>query len=168
MESRTIIGIVIALIVGIVIGYCITPTVRETVTQTRYVTTTVLGTPMRVIKEVTLPLKMETMTTTVTSPQKVEFNVKLSFSPEVGFYLTDGMGRTLYFFAKDYDGKSKCYDGCADNWPPFYFENLNPSPGLDKDDFGVIQRDDGSMQLSYKGWPLYYFAKDIGPGEIRI
>jgi hypothetical protein len=32
-------------------------------------------------------------------------------------------------------------------------------------DFGTIKRDDGQMQATYKGWPLYYYIKDQVSGE---
>ncbi len=28
---------------------------------------------------------------------------------------------------------------------------------------GRIERKDGSMQIIYNGWPLYYYVKDEGP-----
>jgi predicted lipoprotein with Yx(FWY)xxD motif len=31
----------------------------------------------------------------------------------------------------------------------------------------VITRADGSLQTTYKGWPLYYFSKDAGPGDLK-
>jgi len=29
----------------------------------------------------------------------------------------------------------------------------------------VINRPDGSKQLAYDGWPLYYFSNDVNPGD---
>ena len=95
------------------------------------------------------------------------YTVKLAYNEKVGLYLVDWKGRTLYFFAKDYNGSSACYGECANHWPIFYVENLKPGPGLNPDDFGVITRKDGSKQITYKGWPLYYYAGDAKPGDIN-
>lgn len=95
------------------------------------------------------------------------YTIQLRYSPQVGIYLTDSKGRTLYFFAKDVNGSSACYGGCAEHWPPFYVEKIKPSPGLNPGDFSVITRKDGTKQLTYKGWPLYYFYKDEKPGDVK-
>ncbi|MCO6042090.1 hypothetical protein [Thermococcus alcaliphilus] len=95
------------------------------------------------------------------------YTVNIAYKDGVGYYLVDKEGRALYYFAKDVpnSGKSACYGDCAQKWPVFYEEELNLPPGLDKEDFSVITRDDGSKQLAYKGWPLYYFFKDEKAGD---
>ncbi len=84
-----------------------------------------------------------------------------------GSILADGAGNTLYFFTQDADGSSACTGGCLDNWPVFYNESLYLSAGLDPDDFGSIDRGNGIMQTTYKGWPLYYFADDNEAGDVN-
>jgi predicted lipoprotein with Yx(FWY)xxD motif len=32
---------------------------------------------------------------------------------------------------------------------------------------GTITRDDGTMQATYNGWPLYYYSGDAAPGDIN-
>ncbi len=95
------------------------------------------------------------------------YTVKLAYNDKIGLYLVDSKGRTLYFFAKDYNGSSSCYGQCAQHWPAFYTSSLKVSPGLNPKDFGVITRMDGMKQLTYKGWPLYYYAGDYKPGDIN-
>ncbi|SMO37799.1 Por secretion system C-terminal sorting domain-containing protein [Saccharicrinis carchari] len=94
-------------------------------------------------------------------------DVKLLSNAMYGDVLVDGEGNTLYFFTKDADGSSMCIDGCLDNWPVFYAQNPALGEGLDEDDFAHIDRGDGVMQTTYKGWPLYYFAGDTNPGETK-
>ena len=63
-------------------------------------------------------------------------------------------------------GESVCIDGCLNNWPVFYAKGNDFGDGLDVADFGTIDRGDGEMQTTYKGWPLYYFIKDTAPGLV--
>lgn len=79
-------------------------------------------------------------------------------------YLVDGEGRSLYLFLPDEQGESTCYDQCAENWPPLEGE-VEPGEGVDPALVGSIARDDGTNQVTYNGWPLYYFAADFEPGE---
>jgi predicted lipoprotein with Yx(FWY)xxD motif len=80
-----------------------------------------------------------------------------------GKSFTDSHGMTLYTFAKDPAGKSVCNGACAKNWPPFMASAGAAASG----DWSMITRKDGSMQWAYKGKPLYAFAKDTAPGDIK-
>jgi predicted lipoprotein with Yx(FWY)xxD motif len=93
--------------------------------------------------------------------------VQIASKPEVGSFLTDGAGRTLYFFKKDTQGKSACAGDCLTKWPIFYREKVQPSGGPRSTDFGTLTRDDGKKQTTYKGLPLYYFAGDQAPSETK-
>jgi len=85
----------------------------------------------------------------------------------IGSYLADGKGMTLYLFKKDSLGKSVCgaANGCIEKWPAFHTEKIEPAPGIDAASIGVITRDDGLKQTTYKGLPLYYFVKDKAAGD---
>ena len=79
----------------------------------------------------------------------------------LGQVLTDANGMTLYTFDKDMNGVSACYDKCAENWPP-----VLASDGAKTDeDFGLTKRNDGTMQWTYYGMPLYLWVKDTKPGD---
>jgi len=167
-NTLVLIGVlVVGLVIGLVIGYATySPSSRATpITTTATITNTVTET---VTKTIAKPV---TTTETVTKPasgeKHEEYDIKLAYSEEYGFYLVDSKGRTLYFFAKDYNGSSSCYGACAEKWPVFYVEEPKIGPGLNPEDFGVITRKDGSKQLTYKGWPLYYFIGDKSPGDIN-
>lgn len=70
---------------------------------------------------------------------------------------------TLYVFDKDaaHSGKSVCNSGCATNWPPL----MAPASAGTMGDWSVLTRDDGSKQWAYKGRPLYFWVKDVKPGD---
>jgi predicted lipoprotein with Yx(FWY)xxD motif len=77
--------------------------------------------------------------------------------------LTNAAGMTLYTFDKDAagSGKSVCNGPCATNWPPL----AAPADAKVAGDYGVVTRDDGAKQWSYKGLPLYLWVKDQKPGD---
>ncbi|OXB20740.1 hypothetical protein B0A80_18080 [Flavobacterium tructae] len=100
--------------------------------------------------------------TTVTPEAKKE--IALSTSTTLGSYLSDKDGKSLYFFATDAKGQASCTGGCEAVWPPFYVDNLTAeklSSGLTLTDFTTITTISGKKQLTYKGWPLYYYAPSI-------
>ena len=98
---------------------------------------------------------------------RLPVNVKITTNPVYGNIITDGEGKTLYFFTEDAFGSSVCYGQCEVNWPVFFAENLQVGDGLNAQDFGEIVRNDGSKQTTYKGWPLYYFINDNSAGNVN-
>jgi len=91
--------------------------------------------------------------------------LKIMAKEGVGKYLADGNGITLYRFTKDEMNNSHCLEGCAVNWPPFYFDPAAVEDGLEPGDFAVITRTDSRQQTTYQGMPLYYFKNDKFPGD---
>jgi predicted lipoprotein with Yx(FWY)xxD motif len=86
-----------------------------------------------------------------------------------GQTLTGENGMTLYIFKADTkdSGKSTCNGDCATNWPPYVLE---ADETLEQDSAAggtvtMITRDDGTKQVAYNGWPLYYFAGDKAAGD---
>lgn len=71
------------------------------------------------------------------------------------------------YFTKDTPGVSNCIGQCLEIWPPFFAENIKAPDGFHKRDFETIIREDGTKQTTYKGYPLYYFAKDQQAGDIN-
>jgi predicted lipoprotein with Yx(FWY)xxD motif len=85
----------------------------------------------------------------------------------VGVYLTDAAGRALYLWDADREGSSTCYDACAAAWPPVtVIDHGIAGPGATAGLLGTEQRKDGTRQITYNGWPLYYFAPDVARGEL--
>jgi predicted lipoprotein with Yx(FWY)xxD motif len=87
---------------------------------------------------------------------------------EYGKYLVDDKGMSLYLFEADEDGQSNCYDACAGAWPPLVTDGKPQAGGGTKQDLlGTVARKDGAMQVTYGGWPVYYFVKDKSPGDTK-
>ena len=87
---------------------------------------------------------------------------------DVGAIVVDGEGRTLYLFASDGEGTSTCSGQCAETWPPFTEDLLGETgPGVDSSLVGTIARDDGAVQVTYNGHPIYYYIGDRSPGDIN-
>lgn len=93
------------------------------------------------------------------------YTVMVGTSPQFGNYLTDQNGKTLYYFTKDSTNTSACSGGCAKLWPVFYAPNIVVPSGLSATDFGSITRSDGTMQTTFKGYPLYYWVRDSKRGD---
>uniref|UniRef100_A0A540VG41 Lipoprotein n=2 Tax=Litorilinea aerophila TaxID=1204385 RepID=A0A540VG41_9CHLR len=78
----------------------------------------------------------------------------------------DGAGMTLYLFLRDEPNVSNCYDACASRWPPLLVDGEPVAgEGVDPALLGITERTDGTLQVTYNGWPLYYFARDERPGD---
>jgi predicted lipoprotein with Yx(FWY)xxD motif len=85
---------------------------------------------------------------------------------DLGTVLVDSQGLTLYDFHKDKGSTSSCYGACAGAWPPLLTEGNPQAQGAaDRSMLGTTKRKDGTVQVTYNGWPLYTYAGDKGPGE---
>jgi predicted lipoprotein with Yx(FWY)xxD motif len=85
---------------------------------------------------------------------------------DLGTILVDSNGRTLYLFEADKGGKSACYGQCAQVWPPFIAKGkVTAGPGADASKLGTTKRNDGTLEVTYNGLPLYYYVSDSKPGD---
>jgi len=75
--------------------------------------------------------------------------------------LTDDKGMSLYTFEIDKAGKSNCSGGCLTEWPPEHV----PAGTAVASPFGTIKGNDGEMQLTLNGMPLYHYDDDKKPGD---
>jgi predicted lipoprotein with Yx(FWY)xxD motif len=89
-------------------------------------------------------------------------------STRYGRVLFDGRGRVLYAFMRDRrGGPSTCYGECAKAWPVYFAKGtLRAGAGVKQSMLGTARRRDGRLQVTYNGWPLYYYAHE-GPGEVK-
>lgn len=94
-------------------------------------------------------------------------SIEVQQHDEYGRYLTDSEGRSLYLFTNDErGGESTCDGECAENWPPFTVDEApTAGQGAAGSLIDTVEREDGSMQATYYGWPLHYFAQDEEPGD---
>ena len=89
--------------------------------------------------------------------------------------LTDGAGRSLYFFAQDTVGNpptSACLGTagdrttCVGNWPIFLASTTVVPSNIPAAKLTVFTRSSDNLQQSaFDGHPLYYFADDKVPGD---
>ena len=94
------------------------------------------------------------------------YTVMIGTSKAVGNYLVDGNGDSLYYFTKDSVGMSACSGDCIKAWPAFTASSIVVPSVLNASDFSTIKRTDGTLQVAFKGWPLYYWAKDKQRGDV--
>ncbi|MFI7601389.1 hypothetical protein [Actinoplanes sp. NPDC049681] len=85
----------------------------------------------------------------------------------VGPILADQNGRTLYAFTNDKNGTSSCTGTCIATWPALTSEKaVAAASGANAALLTTISRAEGAAQAVYGGWPLYYYAGDLGAGDI--
>ena len=89
-------------------------------------------------------------------------------STQFGRVLFDGRGQVLYGFTRDRrGGPSRCYGECAKAWPVYFAKaTMRAGAGVKQSEIGTTRRRDGRLQVTYNGWPLYFYAHE-GPGEIK-
>ena len=87
----------------------------------------------------------------------------------LGTFLTDGTGKTLYMFTPDEDQAAPtCNDQCAASWPALTASSASDvtvGDGLDQSKVKLEARADGTQQVVYGEYPLYFFAKDTAAGQ---
>ncbi len=98
-----------------------------------------------------------------------ETNLKSDYTEgdEETFYMVDAEGNTLYSFVNDTNGaNSFTKDDFSNNgvWPIFETTLANIPSVLTASDFGSINVF-GRSQITYKGWPLYFFGQDTQRGD---
>ncbi len=92
--------------------------------------------------------------------------VKVVQNDALGKFLADGDGRTLYMFARDSKSTTTCSDACAQSWPPFITQAKTEAlEGVNAALIGTTQRKEGTNQVTYNGWPLYYRGTDTKAGD---
>jgi predicted lipoprotein with Yx(FWY)xxD motif len=77
---------------------------------------------------------------------------------ERGLFEFDGF--TLYRFTADKGSTPTCYGACAKQWPPLLTEGKPNGVDVIRSKIGTTKRKDGTIQVTYFGYPLYTFSGD--------
>ncbi len=105
-------------------------------------------------------------TPTLGVPVTGEATVNAADVGTYGTVLVNGDGMPLYVFSLDTGGTSACTGDCTTEWTPLASQGSPVAgDGVDATLLGTITRDDGTMQVTYNGHPLYTFADDTGAGD---
>lgn len=93
--------------------------------------------------------------------------VKVS-KTQYGRILVDGRGFALYAFTRDGRGPSRCHGDCAAAWPPLLTTSKRVAARRParRSLVGTVRRDDGTLQVTYRGRPLYFYVGDRSPGQV--
>ena len=119
------------------------------------------------------PAVANTPATTETSQASVpvtgETTIKATLSDNYGPILVDADGIAVYVYSKDTQNgtTSACTDeACTKDWSPVTTQGEPVAgAGAIQKLLGTITREDGTMQVTYNGWPLYYFSGDKAAGS---
>ncbi len=80
--------------------------------------------------------------------------------------LVNAQGMTLYSLSGEHNGKFICTSSaCLQVWHPLSASTGTPSGSVGS--LATVKRSDGTIQVTYKGMPLYTFAQDQSPGEAK-
>ncbi len=87
---------------------------------------------------------------------------------DFGQIVVDGEGRTVYVFDRDTpgSGESACSGECLAAWPAVTAESEDPAVEGVSGEVGTIERDDGTLQVTLGGLPLYLYANDAEAGDV--
>ena len=85
----------------------------------------------------------------------------------LGTVLVNSQGMTLYRLSGEQNGKFICTSSaCVGVWHPLTAPSSG-APSGQVGSLGTVKRPDGTVQVTYKGLPLYTFAGDRQPGEAK-
>jgi predicted lipoprotein with Yx(FWY)xxD motif len=94
--------------------------------------------------------------------------VNAAKNSKFGMILVSSSGRTLYRYTPDKKGVSVCKSACLKYWPPLLIKaTAKPTVGSGANAklLGTIKATHGKRQVTYGGFPLYFFAQDTKPGQ---
>jgi predicted lipoprotein with Yx(FWY)xxD motif len=117
-----------------------------------------------------MPVATATMApvATPTSPAAVNAGQNAA----LGSFLVNSSGWTLYIFTNDTPATSSatavsaCTDSCTSVWQPLLTNGAaTAGTGVTASMLGTLTRPDGSVQVTYNGWPLYTYSQDMAAGD---
>ena len=91
-------------------------------------------------------------------------------SSKYGVILVGASGKTLYRFSRDGKNVSVCKGACAGFWPPLVLKaGVKPKAGsgVSAGLLGTMKRSKGLVQVTYAGFPLYWYSGDHKSGDVN-
>jgi predicted lipoprotein with Yx(FWY)xxD motif len=85
----------------------------------------------------------------------------------VGDVLVDADGAALYASEQESSGAVKCVGSCAAIWRPLTITGQPVASDEVAGKLGVVERPDGTSQVTFDGTPLYSFIEDAGDGVVK-
>ena len=82
-----------------------------------------------------------------------------------GRVLVDSAGKALYTADEEADSSVVCTGACTSFWMPLTIDAGAPSGNSLPSELGVVERGDGTRQVTFDGKALYTFVEDE-PGEV--
>jgi predicted lipoprotein with Yx(FWY)xxD motif len=82
-----------------------------------------------------------------------------------GRVLVDSAGNALYAADEEADSSVVCSGACTSFWIPLAIDGAAPSGNSLPSELGVVERGDGTRQVTFDGKRLYTFVEDE-PGEV--
>jgi len=170
MRYTTLVGAM--LLLALLITACGPAAVTGVPTQVQPLATQIASTVVPAVTSLagaTSATPAATGTSEASVPVTGETTVKATLSDNYGPILVDADGVALYIYTKDTQNgdSSACTDEeCTAEWTPLTTQGAPVAgAGAIQKLLGTITREDGTMQVTYNGWPLYYFAEDNGAGS---
>jgi len=88
-------------------------------------------------------------------------------SNSLGTILVNSQGMTLYHLSGEQNGKFICTSSaCVGVWHPLIASSTS-APSGEGVALGTVKRPEGTVQVTYKGTPLYTFTGDQQAGETK-
>jgi predicted lipoprotein with Yx(FWY)xxD motif len=85
---------------------------------------------------------------------------------DYGTMLFDESGQAVYLFDRETSERPRCYGACAGAWPPVLTKGDPQADGRVRSSLlATTERKDGTLQVTYAGHPLYYYAHE-GKNEV--
>lgn len=104
-------------------------------------------------------------TTAAATPASDQVTVTAKHDRKLGVILAAGArDMTVYMFKADHGTHSNCSGACANVWPPVIGRPTATGTARAAE-LGTVLRSDGTRQVTYRGHPLYRYAKDGDAGD---
>jgi predicted lipoprotein with Yx(FWY)xxD motif len=103
------------------------------------------------------------------APKVADGTVLTVGDTKFGDVLVDGKGMTVYYYTPDTpnSGKSACTGDCLAAWPPVHADSKDPKVDGVTAKVGTIMGNDGKLQVTVAGHPVYLYAGDAAPGDVK-